>query len=310
MKTGMVNQVVIEGRIYQHNLEVKTVQNQKSANYGTQYIGGTIDVATDDAGLNILTVRYGYVVEKTKAGKTNATYTNLKKIIDGGKTVLANGMDAATKVKLQPSGALNDFYPKDGDEVISMQTNEGGFVSLVNELHDEKQRNTFTFDTLIIGTNEVEKDDDSYLELRCAIFNFRNEILPYTLIARDPRAIEYFKNLDPSGANPVFTKVWGNIDCKTIKSEKVTESAFGDAAVDVVERRVREWVVTGAIAEPYEFGVEETITAEDLKKAMADRNVKLAEIKKNSDEYWANKGGSDELPFKTPTTIPEGGFNF
>ena len=38
-----VNNVHVEGRIYQHDLEIKTVKNQQSANFGKSYIGGTID---------------------------------------------------------------------------------------------------------------------------------------------------------------------------------------------------------------------------------------------------------------------------
>ena len=63
------NTQTIEGRIYQHNLQVRKVENQASENYGKEFINGTIDVATDDAGMNILQVHYSYVTEITKSGK-------------------------------------------------------------------------------------------------------------------------------------------------------------------------------------------------------------------------------------------------
>ena len=44
----MINQEHIEGRIYQHDLAVKTVQNQQSANFGKEFIAGTLDIATDE----------------------------------------------------------------------------------------------------------------------------------------------------------------------------------------------------------------------------------------------------------------------
>ena len=43
------NTQVIEGRIYQHNLQMRKVENEASENYGKDFINGTIDVATDDA---------------------------------------------------------------------------------------------------------------------------------------------------------------------------------------------------------------------------------------------------------------------
>ena len=43
------NKEHIEGRLYQHSLELKTVQNSQSANFGKQFIAGNVDIATDEA---------------------------------------------------------------------------------------------------------------------------------------------------------------------------------------------------------------------------------------------------------------------
>ena len=58
----------IEGRIYQHDLAVKTVQNNASENFGKEFISGTLDIATDEEGCNVLTVHFTYVTETTKKG--------------------------------------------------------------------------------------------------------------------------------------------------------------------------------------------------------------------------------------------------
>ena len=42
------NNCRVEGRVYEHDLQLKTVQNKESANYGKEFIGGTLDIATDD----------------------------------------------------------------------------------------------------------------------------------------------------------------------------------------------------------------------------------------------------------------------
>ena len=60
-----LNKEHIEGRIYEHNLAVKKVQNKESSNYGKDFIGGTLDIATDDGCLNIVTVTFTYVTELT-----------------------------------------------------------------------------------------------------------------------------------------------------------------------------------------------------------------------------------------------------
>lgn len=308
------NTQVIEGRIYQHNLQMRKVENEASENYGKDFINGTIDVATDDAGMNILQVHYTYVTEMTKSGKTNGSYTALKRIIDSGKTILTDGLENATKVRLTPSAALNDFYPQGQDQLVSTPRNEGGFVTIINELHPEADRSKFTFDALITGVNHIEADEEKnipedYTEIKCAIFNFRNDILPFTLIARQPGAMKYFEDLGASGTNPVYTKVWGKIVSKTISIERTVESAFGDDAVDTVERRVREWVITGAAKEPYEYGNADVLTADDVKKALADREVMLAEVKKRSEEYYASRGNA-VAGGGNDAAVPAGGFNF
>ena len=314
-----VNQEAIEGRVYEHDLTLKTVQNQQSENYGKEFISGSVSVATDEAGLNVLTVHYTYVTEMTKKGKQNTTYGNLKRIMEG-KTWVNDGKDAAMKVRLTPSAALNDFYPEGRDQLVSQQKNEGGFVSIVTDLNPEGPgRQKFTFDTVITGVILVEADperniSEDYVRINCAIFNFRNDILPFNLVARSQGAINYFMGLDASPNNPVYTQVWGEIVSTTVKVEKTVESAFGEPSVDVSERRQREWVVTGAKPEPYVFDDESTITKEELAKAIADRNVHLEEVKTRAKEYYESRGNAVAAPSNSApvpnATVPEGGFNF
>ena len=314
-----LNQETIEGRVYEHDLALKTVQNKQSANFGKEFINGSISVATDEAGLNVLTVHYTYVTETTKTGKVNPTFGNLKRVMEG-KTWVTDGKDAALKVRLTPSAALNDFYPQGGDQLVSQQRNEGGFVSIVTDLVPEgENRQKFKFDTVIIGVSLVDADPErniakDYAKINCLVFNFKNDILPYTLIARDPGAINYFMGLEPSQKEPVYTQVWGEIVSTTVKVEKTVESAFGTPAVDVSERKQREWVITGARPEPYPFGEEETITFEDLKKAEADRNIYLADVKARAKEYYDSQNNAitaSNTPAPAPSAaIPTGGFNF
>ena len=58
MKKDFINSEFIEGRLYQKNLEVKTVKNQSSPNFGKSFIHGTIDVATDEACMNVIQIHY------------------------------------------------------------------------------------------------------------------------------------------------------------------------------------------------------------------------------------------------------------
>ena len=49
MKKSMINQVHLEGRIFSHDLTIKTVQNKDSNNFGKEFIAGNIEIAVDDS---------------------------------------------------------------------------------------------------------------------------------------------------------------------------------------------------------------------------------------------------------------------
>lgn len=314
----MINTERVEGRIYQHNLVKKTVQNQASANFGKEFISGNIEVAVDEEGLVIIPVHFTYVVETTNSGNKNATYSNLDKIINGGKTWVTDGKDEALKVRIDTALALNDFYTQD-DRLVSAKVNEGGFVSIISELGPEAERNTFSMDMLITTVTRVEADpekniDKDYVTVKGAVFNFRNALLPVDFIVRNEEGMTYFEDLGASQNEPVFTKVWGRINCGSISNEVKEETAFGEESVRTFERKIREWIITGTQKVPYDFGDESVLTTAEVTKAMQDRELMLADTKKRRDEYQAQKaaGTTQAAPSAatTPVTASKGTFNF
>ena len=304
----MINTERVEGKVYQHNLTIKTVQNQQSNNFGKEFIAGNLEIATDDAGLNVIPVHFTYVTETTSNGNTNATYSNLKKIIDSGKTWINDGPDAATKVRIVTALALNDFYTEDG-RLVSTKVNEGGFVTIISgELNPEVERNTFTTDMVITSVVRVEADPEKniekdYLTVKGCVFNFRNDLLPVEYIVRNADGMQYFEDLNASPNEPVFTKVWGRIKSASIINEVKEESAFGEESVRTFERKIKEWVITGTSKVPYDFGDESVLTAAELTKAMQDRELLLANTKKRSDEYRASKKGGNAVAAAPTTTV-------
>ena len=310
------NKVHVEGRLYQHSLELKTVQNSQSANFGKQFIAGNVDIATDEDGINVIPVHFTYVTEETSKGEKNRTFAVLKQIIDGAKTWLDSSKEEALKVKIDTALALNDFYTKDGN-LVSTKVNEGGFISIVNgDLCPLDERNTWEVDMVITGTTYVEADEErnikeDFLTLKGAIFNFKNALLPVDFVVRNKDGMSYFESLEPSPADPKYIRVWGKIFNKTIKIETQEESAFGEPVVKTTTRREREWLLTGAKKALYDFGDEDVLTAEELAKAIQDRNVMLADTKKRSEEYRASKNAATTSTAKAVSTVaPKGGFTF
>ena len=150
---AMLNRTHIEGYLYEHTLE-KKVTGPNSKNPGTEFITGTISIATDEACLNIVPVHFTYTTAITGSGKPNATFTTLDNVINGTyKTYMAEGKDGATKLRIDSAIGLNEFYSdRNGkEELVSAKRNEGGFVHVVTDglAEDEKTRNTFECDILI-----------------------------------------------------------------------------------------------------------------------------------------------------------------
>ena len=323
MKANVLNKERIEGRVYEHNLSLKTVQNEKSDNFGKEFINGTLDVATDDEGLNIVQIRFTYVPPVFgKSGKKNNTFDVLKKIIESGKTVLTDGFNDATIVRVDTALGVNDFYTeRNGEEtLVSAKINNGGFVNILGnatQLSPVEKRNVFEVDMLITGTQMVEADEEKnikedYLKVKGYVFDFRKAILPVEFVVKSKGGIDYFESLEASKQNPTFTKVWGNISSQTIVTKREEESAFGEPSVTEYTRTLREWVITGTSRADavYPIGDEEAgITSADVEKAMQDREVYLAEIKKNAEDYKAKKNESSASETAT-ASAKEGGFNF
>ena len=312
----IVNREHVEGILFQHDLEVKTVQNETSANYGKEFISGTVEVSVDEEGLNVIPVHFTYVTETTNSGKKNSTYTALKRIIDEDRTIVSVGKDEAFKVRIDTALALNDFYSN--DQLVSVKINEGGFLSIVNTLCNEKERNTWEADMIITGCNIIEaypekNIDEDYMQVKGAIFNFRNELLPMDFILRNKDGFKHFEDMEASPSDPTFTKVWGRINCLTKTTTVEEETAFGEAAVRTYERKVKEWEITGTPKViSYDFGGED-LTAEELTKAMQDREIKLADIKKRSDEYKAQRAAGNNQSVQTttgPKAVKTGTFTF
>jgi len=312
------NSMNIEGKIYQFDLSEKE-SGPNSKNPGTKYLSGTIDVATGIELDNIIQVHYSYVVPTYGSGKPNNSYAALKKIIESGKTVVTDGYEEAWTVKLNPSYQTNDFYPAGQEQVVSQPRNESGFVTIVTadkaRPEGDPAKNKFSFDIVVNNVVEQVPDEgDSFVEVKGVVFNYNNTaIYPVTLVARNKDAMQYFLNLDVNKDNPVYTKIWGKIVNVVTKVENTVESAFGPAQVETAVRRKREYLITGANPVPYMFDTADTITREEMQKALQDREIYLAQQKKNAEEYRASKqsGGNGASPAaQAANAVKTGGFNW
>ena len=312
MSKKFVNNSHIEGALYQHDLTLKK-SGENSKNPGTEFISGNIEIATDNAGINIVPVHFTYVTATTAKGGANATFNVLKNIIDGMyKTVMTDGADKATMLRIDSAIGLNEFYTdRSGkEELISVKRNEGGFVHVTPALEeDENKRNTFDCDIIINGVRRVEADEEKGTEekaiVKGVIFNFRNDLMPVEFSVINPKAMAYFEDLGATNSNPIFTRIRGRQVSESIVRRVEEESAFGEPSIREYKSTKKDFTITWAQAEPYVWDDETTITARELTDALANREIALAEMKRRNDEYKASQGKAPAAAAPAP-----GAFNF
>ncbi len=307
---NMINRTHIEGTLYEHDLQ-KRVTGENSKNPGTEFIMGTVSIATDNAKTNIVPVHFTYVTATTAKGNANATFTVLNDIIEGKLGSVMGGSTTPASLRIDSAIGLNEFYSdrNGAEELVSAKRNEGGFVHTTPTVaEDEKTRNTFEADMLITNVRVIEEDEERKLPAKAiikgAIFDFRKSLLPVEFSATNPNAMAYFEGLGASDKEPVFTRVKGRQVSETITRTITEESAFGEPSVREVTSSRKDWVVTWAQGDPYVWDDESTITAAELTEAMANREVYLAGVKQRQDEYKASKGQA------TTTAPAKAAFNF
>ena len=294
----MINKVSLYGKLYEMDLK-KKVSGNNSKNPGTEYISGDIGIATDDDCLNIVSVHYSYVVPTTKQGKVNNTYTVLENILDGVYgTVLGVGKDAAATVRIDSQIALNEFYTdrNGAEELVSQKRIENGFIHVVgkNDI-PPASNNQFECDFMITNVRHLdanpERDIPEKLILKGAIFNDYNKtLMPIEFSVVDELAMGYFEGLTINGSDPLFTRVKGHIVNETITRNIEEVSAWGTVSVRTVPSSRRDWVMDWSSPEPYEWGADGVLTAEEVNEAIKTREVMLANLKSRNAEYKASKG--------------------
>lgn len=308
MKQKINNEVILQGYLFNHDLEKRTVKNKESKNFGKDFIRGFVYIATDSEGTNVVPVYYPFVSPITSTGAVNGTYQVLENILNNNPTWTNNGKEKALKVRAASAIALNDYYPEGSEELVSTQRAEGGFLTVINVPEEEGLfENKFNADMLITGISENtdEEDNLSGITLRGATFNFKKAILPISVNVKDKQGIEYFQSLEPSPGEPIFTNVFGSIINTTIVHEETQESKWGQAYVNTTRKTFREYLVKGSAPDVYDFGDESILTIEEVENAISNRNIYLAEKKASDAAYRASRAEAKSTASSTPSVSDE-----
>ena len=111
--------------------------------------------------------------------------------------------------------------------------------------------------------------------------------------------------MEATPKNPVFTKVRGQIVSEQVTRLIHEESAFGEDSVREVQTSNKDYVITWAAQEPYDFGSEDVLTFEDLQKMAQARENTLAALKARRDEWKASQGNAIGSAPKATASTPK-----
>lgn len=282
----------VEGWLYDASKLALKETGANSKNPGTKYIGGSIDIATNDELTNIVTINFTYELPTFSTGTKNDRYDILSDIINGKlKSVLTGGKDNAAVLKIDGRVNVNEYYSDKGDalRLVSFKTNDSGFMHVISAAAlnpDVAKRSTFSVEILINNVTIKEADPDKGYDEKGVVngyvFDYANRLLPVSFDVTHPDAISYFDSLGASNSNPIFTKVSGIQINEIVKRSIDVSSAWGTEAKEVTNTN-RSWRITWAKPEYYEFDTPETITAAELKEWIAARKTREAELKAQFD---------------------------
>lgn len=150
------------------------------------------------------------------------------------------------------------------------------------------------------GLQEVENGED-YYRVRGYAFNYRNNILPVDFTVCK-EGVPFFERLGIDQENPYFGNVWGTIKSNVIEYQYDADDSdvgFGELVVRPTTRTFRSWEITGA-KQPQEID-DTTITLDELKEKLGEREVILAGIKERQDKWRASQQGQQGFPASNPT---------
>lgn len=266
------NEVYISGILNEVDLEVRKDKQNRTYISGKvfllveQTINGVED--TDIIPVNV------FAYELTKAGKANPAFKSAKDLLDNYKSVASLGggeeaLSAADRYSVNGANiAINTFPAQDG-RIVSYPIIRGSFFQKINR--NFMPSTSFTQEILIKKIEPEIKDDEETgrLCIDGVIIQYGEvpDIVRY--IVGDAKAVDYINNnWEPEDTVKIDGQIRWTVSEDTVEDDN--EVGFGTPSKRVVQKTVKEFVITSGSAQGYpeetRYNVEEVVAALQKKK--------------------------------------------
>lgn len=245
-----LNDVRIEGYLNEIDLEVKEDRESRTFIAGKvifkvpQAIGGKEDVS--EIPVNV------FSYELTKAGKENPAFKSAKSLLDYGVSLASVDGDETKAEKYTCSGGSlgeNQFMSKD-DKKVSYNLIRGSFFNKVTKTFNPIA--SFETEIVIKGIEKEEKDDmpTGRLIVDGIVVQYNDNCDIVRFLAESPEAVDFISSSWQEGDTVKVTgRIRWSVEEKEIES--TDEVGFGEPETRIVERQVKEFVITSGSKTPY-----------------------------------------------------------
>ena len=286
------NKVRIEGILSE--VGIKPTSFQKNGKE-MKAIGGTIKVRVEqkltktDPQPTILEVPVQMFASELKNdGTPNPAYENIMKVMNEYVSIAASDEAHADRIRITNGQIkMNEYYSQNG-ALVSFPRINASFVSKVKK-EDFKPEATFSV-TFAVASKGYETDKDGVETEKYCItgilpqYGGKVDVIKfYTASKNVTEAIsEYWEQGDTVRAS-------GKLNFTSRTETVMTEVDFGDPVEETRTISISELLITGGSSTPLEG--EFAYDQDEIMSALAERKVRLAELKENS-----KKGGSKKAP--------------
>lgn len=289
-----INNIHIEGLVKEIRIEEKPIG-------GKDAISGEIDIQVTPDSIHTINV---FSYKLTQEGKVSGLYKTLVTIRDEYKTIDADGIDNADKVRVETSGKFdngkvskNEYVGQDG-EWKSFPRLTAKFVNRLKAGEVFEPQAKFNLEIAVAGTKEEVRNNEETgrLILKGYIVNFQDQkddfkkIYPFDFIVENPTSVKYVQNNYEKGQT---VKIHGDIVNSKIVTKRLVEVGFGDPQEEIERKEVREYIIVSGTP-PYDEDDKNAYDVGLIREALKKREAaieKKKEEKANSNNNSSNSNG-------------------
>lgn len=245
---------------------------------GKNIVKGNVSIKTSET--NFVTVNV-YVNEMTKSGEKNRAYAGIETVMNEYKSIATVGAEEATKVRIgrgqvQP----NTYINREGDvqTVVKYSSNYFNRVTDDKEYNPRAEMEIEGYISSIVHEVNREGEETGRLKISLYMPTYAG-IEPFAMVVPAEIADAVESTFEVGQTAKFYANIVNKVDIK----EEVIQLAVGGTKTKVYKEFLNEIQMTGA-EEPYEDESPKAYSADVIRKALADREIKIDSMKKDAAE--------------------------